>query len=126
MDPERRRQISRIYDAAQDCPSAERAAFVIEACCGDASLRREVESLLAYDGVEANFREHPPAAANTIAAMGVEAVIRTGARFGDYEVVERIGAGGMGEVYLARDLTLQRKIALKFLAPGLTRDLGRV
>jgi eukaryotic-like serine/threonine-protein kinase len=125
MESEHWQQISRIVLAAQDRPPPERAAFVREACAGDDSLRREVESLLAYESAAVQFLEHPPPAVGRTATEP-DSVIPTGARFGAYEVVARLGSGGMGDVCLARDLTLERMVALKLLPASLTRDPGRV
>ena len=128
MEPERWRQISRIYSAAQDRPPAARAAFLHELCGGDALLQREVESLLAHEGAAAEFLERPPGGIDgtAVGARKGGARISVGARFGDYEVVGWLASGGMGEVYRARDLTLERTVALKFLAPDLTRDSDRL
>jgi Tol biopolymer transport system component len=126
MDPERWRQISHIYGAAQDWSPAARAAFLDEMCGGDASLQCEIESLLALEGAAAEFLERPPSAIGRAAAQdrGGGARFPIGTRFGEFEVAGWVASGGMGEVYLARDLTLERTVALKFLAPELTRDPG--
>src|SRR6476646_5865708 len=109
MEPERWRQISRIYYAAQDQPPAARAGFLHEMCGGDGSLQREIESLLAHEGAAAEFLESPPGGIDETAAEArTGARIPAGARFGDYEVVGWIASGGMGEVYRARDLKLER------------------
>jgi len=114
MEPERWQQISRICQEAQDTPAPQRAAFIRDACAGDASLRREVESLLAYEGAAVQFLEHPPAGADRMPPDAPDAVaaIPMGTRFGSYEVVARLGAFGMGEVYRAHDSKLGRDVAI--------------
>jgi len=127
MEPERWQQISRIYHAAQDRPHPERAAFVRDTCAGDASLRREVESLLAYEGAAVQFLEHPPAGADRMPPDAPDAVaaIPMGTGFGSYEVVARLGAGGMGEVYRAHDRKLGRDVAIKILPRQFATDADR-
>jgi eukaryotic-like serine/threonine-protein kinase len=125
MEPERWRKISGIYEALQQRPVAERAAFVREMCGDDASLLRELESLLKQEGAAAMFLEQP-AVRVTLHTDEDRSAVAVGRRIGDYELTALIGTGGMGEVYLARDLKLERQVALKFLSSDLTRDPGRV
>jgi serine/threonine protein kinase len=127
MEPERWRKISGIYDALQRQPVAERAAFVREMCGDDASLLHDVESLLKQDGAAAAFLEQPAVRVATALHIGdTHSAVAIGGRVGDYQLSALIGTGGMGEVYLARDLKLERQVALKFLSSDLTRDPGRV
>ncbi len=110
-----------------------------EACRGDAELRAEVESLLALEGVSEPFIEKPAvqiaaeqssqerernSARGTNDWMGP--MIEAGSRFGQYDVQSAIGAGGMGEVYRARDTRLQREVALKVLPKALALDPERL
>ena len=94
----------------------ERAAFLDGACSGDAGLRLEVEALLARAG---GFLETP---AGRVASMP----LTPGTRLGPYEVQSAIGAGGMGEVYKARDTRLDRTVAIKVLPPDAGVDPGRL
>jgi eukaryotic-like serine/threonine-protein kinase len=122
MKAERWQQINDLFQSAAELPPRERAAFVDEACHGDKGLRRDVESLLAsYERAE-DFIETPAF------AVAPELLIHetTGALVGEwiahYRVESLIGIGGMGEVYLARDDLLGRKVALKFLPEHLTAE----
>src|SRR5262247_4609794 len=110
--PDRWRQISATYQEAVELTAAKREAYLTHACGGDAQLRREVEALLAQD---------PPAS-----FLGSPVTLPPGSRIGAYELLEVIGAGGMGIVYRARDLKLQREIALKVLPEAVVLDPDRV
>jgi Tol biopolymer transport system component len=120
MKPERWKQVDELLEAALECPADERASFLDQACSGDEDLRREVESLLISDGQAETFIESPPA--RVAAELFSARQPKPGERIAHYEILSLIGAGGMGEVYLARDTRLGRKVALKLLSPSLTAD----
>src|SRR5262245_1270767 len=124
MTPERWKQVDQLLQEALGRDSAERAAFLAEACGADDELRREVESLLGFHDRAENFIEDPPSdmAADWLAVQAS----RAGQTIGHYQLVRQIGRGGMGEVYLARDTRLGRPAALKLLQTSLTQDAARV
>jgi Tol biopolymer transport system component len=121
MKPERWKQVDELLEAALDCPATERALFLDRACSGDEELRRELESLLASDG-RTGFIESPPARVAADLFADSRPRPHRGELIAHYEVLGQIGLGGMGEVYLARDTRLGRKVALKLLPPSLTVD----
>lgn len=111
MNSERWRQIDRLLDEALDLPTEARASFLERACGGDLDLRREVESLLEAHAQSDTFIETP-------AIADVNRTL-TGRQLGTYEIISLLGAGGMGEVYRARDTKLDRQVAIKVLPPHL-------
>jgi eukaryotic-like serine/threonine-protein kinase len=118
-------KIEEIYYAALEKPPTEREAFLRETCGNDDKLRREVESLLSFDEKARDFIETPPddLAAAFIGNRRNEDFINR--QFNHYRVLSLLGAGGMGEVYLAEDTKLGRKIALKLLPPQLSANPER-
>jgi eukaryotic-like serine/threonine-protein kinase len=124
--PERWQRIKAIFHSAQECTPAERAGFLNKACGDDESILREVESLLAADETNEEFLGEPAYefAAGMLADEKAEFV--TGQDVGPYTILSSLGAGGMGEVYLAQDTRLGRKIALKLLPSDFARDQRRV
>jgi Tol biopolymer transport system component len=125
VEPEPPNRISDLYHQAVDRAPGERSAFLREACAGDEALRREVESLLSYDEVSSSFLERPAgfvAGDMPGAAHGMTMINR---QLGPYTILEPLGAGGMGEVYRARDSKLGRDVAIKILPSHFTEDPER-
>jgi len=126
MKPERWEQIERLYHDALELPPDGRAAFIDEACGDDQDLRREVESLLDCDERAQGFIATPP---DTIAAelmATAQAPSMVGGSLNHYRILSTLGRGGMGEVYLATDTRLGRKVAVKLLHSEFMRDADRV
>jgi serine/threonine protein kinase len=126
MKADRWRQVERLYDAAIELPATERAEFVQNACAGDEDLRREILSLLDAQRNVGDFMEAPAvdiaarAVAQDHSALKQSHLI--GRELGPYKIEKLLGMGGMGEVYLAHDAKLKRKVALKILPPQFVSD----
>ena len=122
MTPERWEQVGKLYQAALKLPPEARASFLNEACCNDKALRRELESLIAAEGKAGSFLAAGAMndAAKMIAKDKKKSFPLIGQELGHCRVLSLLGAGGMGEVYLAEDTRLKRRVTVKVLPDELT------
>jgi serine/threonine protein kinase len=122
VKPEQWQKVEQLYHSTLEKEVSERAAYLAGACAGDVALRQEVESLLAFEDRAELFIESPALdVAAKLFAEGQDATV-SGQTINQYKVISPLGAGGMGEVYLAEDTRLERRVALKFLPVLLTQD----
>ncbi len=114
MDSERWQKVKALFDAVVELAPDKREQFLAKSCGADGDLRRDVEKLLASSDEAESFMESP--AAQEVVSQIIEPKnLAAGVSFGHYEIVKQIGAGGMGEVYLANDTKLERRVAVKIL-----------
>jgi eukaryotic-like serine/threonine-protein kinase len=118
LQPERAQQVAELVKSALEYAPGERAGFLTEACAGDSELRAEVDSFLQFQDEASQFIEQGAlhVAAETLARDPALPALR---QIEGYEIISRIGVGGMGEVYLAHDTKLRRKVALKLVRAGM-------
>ncbi len=108
MKSERLEQIDQIFQSAIDLAPEQRGDFLNQVCAGDSELRAEVESLLSAHREAGEFIED--SASDVAAAMLGKRALTPGRVVGQYQVEAFLGAGGAGEVYLAQDTRLERKL----------------
>ncbi|HSK63142.1 MAG TPA: serine/threonine-protein kinase, partial [Pyrinomonadaceae bacterium] len=126
MKAERWQQIETVLQEALEREPVERASFLENACAGDEQLKSEAITLIAAYEKAGDFIEQPALAQDAHVLLGDDLHGNVGREVGPYKIVERLGAGGMGEVYLAQDTRLRRPVALKLLPPYFASDEARL
>src|SRR5438132_11718918 len=126
MTPERWQKVKLIFQSALERAQGERYNFVSDACGGDDALRKEVESLIASHERSGEFIDSPAYEVGAKLIVDDNAALNSGQTIGSYEIISFISRGGMGEVYLAQDRRLSRKVALKVLPVTFTKDIDRL
>ena len=125
MKTERWQQVETILQDALDRAPVERASFVETACAGDEELKTEATTLIAAYEEAGDFIEQPALTKDAKVLLS-DGPGNVGREVGPYKIIERIGAGGMGEVYLAQDTRLRRPVALKLLPAYFASDEARL
>ena len=126
MNPERWEKLDQLFHAALECGPAERTALLDKACAGDEALRKHVDALLAAHAEAGSFIENPAFEVEAQSLAQAQTKPHVNAIVGHYRIIKSLGAGGMGEVYLAQDTILGRKVALKLLPQYFTADTERL
>ncbi len=122
MDNKNWQKLETIFHSALELDGAARDEFLRRACGGNQNLISEVESLISAIDDEPDFMNEPAFNLGLQAMEARDTKSLTGERVGDYVIGEKLGAGGMGEVYAADDLRLNRRVALKFLSGSFGGD----
>jgi serine/threonine protein kinase len=126
MNHERFKKVEEIYHAVLKIAPEKRDSFLEESCGGDVELRRDVESLISYDNSFDSLIDTPPE--SLVAEMFSESKNHSiiGNQINQYKIISLLGKGGMGEVYLAFDSKLERKVAVKMLSDEFAENSNRL
>jgi serine/threonine protein kinase len=125
VSPDAFRRLRDIFESALERPPAERSRYVEGACAGDATLIAEVERMLRADAEPHRILD-ASVLLTAVHLITQPTALEPGRRVGPYEIVSFLAAGGMGEVYRARDTRLKRDVALKILPESVASDRARI
>lgn len=125
-NPKKWHEIKEIFYAALQQAPEDREQFLNESCQDDEHMRREVESMLSSSDSAGSFMQNPAVGEIAETIAGNKEKLKVGQNFGHYKILKLIGAGGMGEVYLAEDMRLERKVALKIVPTAFSFDAERM
>jgi eukaryotic-like serine/threonine-protein kinase len=124
MDPRNWQTIEKVFHAALDISKPDRTAYLESACGDDNDLLREVRSLLdAFDSADGLMEDTAFNLGLGVLSAGTQAESLVGRDIGPYSIIQCLGEGGMGVVYLAQDHRLERRVALKFVSSRFTDDV---
>jgi hypothetical protein len=128
MTPERWQMVRGILQSAMELRPDERGAFLDRECASDPSLRKDVDEYLSIEGrLDPGFLESPAVQQVELPPSSPgDSILAKGTRLGNYEVHALLGAGGMGQVYRARDLLLKREVAIKVISNFYSSDPDRL
>src|SRR5262252_9188022 len=121
-------RVKEVFQSALECRPEERAAYLDRACAADRALRSEVDSMLRahVNATAASFAGQPAIDALAAAHIAAPPPVVIGQQLGHYRIEAAIGAGGMGEVYKARDTRLNRAVAVKLLPDAFSQNRDRL
>ena len=125
MNPQHWMDVERLFHEALALPPQRRTAFLDDSCAGNEALKCDVQSLLDESSAD-DFLEQPALDPGATRLQPPTQSSLVGRRLSEYEITARIGAGGMGEVYRARDVKLGRDVAVKVLPAPMASDAARI